>query len=199
MSTRDTLVIPEPSRLPEALREPIDGVSLATYLFVEAARLDGLSEPAVLGWLGVPWRAFARAEERWSARLSDELARDRALFDELYEDLLGRALSLWGRPIEPLDRDVEAWMTFQRHALEAGDPGKLARHLGLTIADELRLARLWRGRLATPETAARAEAAWSGPLPPLPKLTLGPIHLPPTLGGSVIERTHLAFERKAIQ
>jgi len=139
------------------------------------------------------------AEEQWSARLSDELARDRALFDALYEDLLGRALSLWVRPVEPLDRDVEAWMTFQRHALKAGDPGRVARHLGLTLADELRLARLWRGRLATPEIAARAEAAWSGPLPPLPKLTLGPIHLPPTLGGSVIERTHLAFERKAIQ
>jgi hypothetical protein len=180
MSTRDALLISEPSRLPEAVREPIEGVSFAAYLVVEAARLDGLPFLTVLGWLGVRQRAFARAEELWSERVSDELAREGAHFDEVYEDLLTQALSLWARSIEPLDREVEAWMTFQRHALAAEDPGAMARRAGLTVGDEMRLARLWRGRLATAEIAARAMAAWSGPLLPLPKLSLSPIVFPPT-------------------
>lgn len=187
MSTRDersfrpdTLLIPDPSRLPESLREPIEGVSFAAYLLVEAARLDGLAPAAVLGWLGVRESVFVRAEERWSDLLADELARGSARFDEIYEDFLGRALSLWARPVDPLDRDVEAWITFQRHMLAAGDPGELARRAGLTPGDELRLARLWRGRFAAPEVAARGAAAWSGPLLPLPALRLTPIAFPPT-------------------
>jgi hypothetical protein len=179
MSTRDALLIPEPSGLPEALREPIEGVSFAAYLFVEAARLDALPLAAVLGWLGVREGAFARAEEPWSERVADELARDGSHFDALYEDLLGRALSRWARPVDPLDRDVEAWMTFQRHTLAADDPGEIARRAGLTAGDELRLARLWRGRLAGPDIAERAGEAWSGPLPALPKLALSPIVFPP--------------------
>jgi len=180
MSTRDALLIPEPCELPDALREPIEGVSLAAYLFVEAARLDALPLPAVLRWLGVREGAFARAEEPWSERVADELAREGSHFDALYDDLLGRALSRWARPVEPLDRDVEAWMTFQRHALAADDPSEIARGAGLTAGDELRLARLWRERLVSPEIAARAGEAWSGPLPPLPKLALAPIVFPPT-------------------
>lgn len=181
MSIAEALLIPEPSRLPDALRDPIEGVSLATYLFVEAARLDALPLPAVLGWLGVREGAFARAEEPWSERVADELARDGSHFDELYEDLLGEALSRWARPVDPLDREVEAWLTFQRHALAAEDPGEMARRAGLTAGDEVRLARLWRERLATPAVAERAAAAWSGPLLPLPKLSLSPIVFPPTL------------------
>lgn len=180
MSTPDAISIAEPSRLPETLREPIEGIALATYLFVEAARLDGLPAAAVLGWLGVRESVFARVEERWSERVEEELARDGSCFDELYEDLVGQALSRWARPAPPLDREVEAWMTFQRHALAADDPGEMARGAGLTTGDELRLARLWRDRLGNPEIAARAMAAWSGPLLPLPKLALSPIVFPPT-------------------
>jgi hypothetical protein len=181
MSTRDALLIADLSRIPEALREPIEGVSLAAYLFVEAARLDGLPLSTVLQWLGVGKSAFFRAEERWSDRVEDELAREGSAFDSMYEDLLGRALSLWTRPTPPLDRDVEAWIMFQRHALEADDPEKMARLAGLTPGDEVRLARLWRGRLSISEIAARAEAALSGPLSDLPKLALPPILFPPAL------------------
>jgi hypothetical protein len=181
MSTRDALLIPDRSLLPEALRDPIEGVSLAAYLFVEAAHLDALPTPAVLRWLGVRERAFERAEDRWSELVAEELEREEARFDEMYEDLLTRALSLWARSIEPLDRDVEAWMTFQRHALEAGEPGEVARRAGLTAGDELRLARLWRDRIRSPEVAARAAAAWAGPLLPLPALSMSPLVFPPAL------------------
>jgi hypothetical protein len=179
----ELLLILESPRLPEGLREPIEGVSLAAYLIVEAARLDGLPLPEVLAWLGVRESVFARAEEPWSERIANELARDEANFDEMYEDLLGQALALWARPITPLDREVEVWITFQRHALATDDPGENARRAGLTPGDEMRLARLWRGRLAAPELAAQAAAAWSGPLLPLPKLTLSPFVFPPTPGG----------------
>ncbi|WP_437491994.1 hypothetical protein WME75_16785 [Sorangium sp. So ce1014] len=181
MSTRDALLraLPADSRLPEALRAPIEGVSLGHYLIVEAARLDGLPVPAVLAWLDVPQRAFARAEELWSERVSDALACDDERFDALYEDALGWALSLWARPVDPLDRDIGAWMTFQRHALDAIDPGELARRAGLTPGDELRLARLWRARLADPEVLALAEAAMSGPLAPLPAVAVSPFVFPP--------------------
>ena len=75
MSTPEALVIPAPSALPEALRQPIHGVSLAAYLVVEAARLDALAVPAVLDWLGVSARAFARAEGPWSDRVAEALAQ----------------------------------------------------------------------------------------------------------------------------
>jgi hypothetical protein len=174
----------EPSQLPEALRAPIEGVSFADYLFVEAARLDALPVGSVLAWLGVRSKAFARAEERWNDRLSEELAREGGHFDEQYEELLTRALSVWARSVEPLDSDVEAWMIFQRHALAAEDPSEMARGLGLTIGDEMRLARSWRERLADPEIAVRAEAAMSGPLLPLSKVSLSPFVFPPTLEAS---------------
>ncbi|WP_437300248.1 hypothetical protein [Sorangium sp. So ce426] len=183
MSTRDALLlsVPADGRIPAALRAPIEGVSIAHYLVVEAAQLDGLPVPAVLEWLGVPRRAFARAEELWSERVADALAGEDGGFDALYEDAIGRALSLWARAVDPLDREFGAWMTFQRHALEADDPGELARRAGLTRGDELRLARLWRGRLveAEPELVALAEAVMSGPLAPLPALTVSPFVFPP--------------------
>ena len=179
MSTRDALLIPDPSRIPEALCAPAFGVSLAAYLIVEASRLDALPQPAVLAWLGLRESAFSRAEDRWSDRVANALARDDSEFDALYQDLVSRALSLWARRLAPLDGEIEAWMTFQRHALAASDPGELARGLGLTPGDELRLARLWRERLLDPEIAARAAVAWSAPLGPLPSLSLSPIVFPP--------------------
>jgi hypothetical protein len=167
--------------VPDALRDPIEGVSLSAYLLVEAARLDALPERAVLSWLGVREAAFARAEERWSERVDDALADESAGFDALYEEVLGRALALWARAVDPLDRDVEAWMTFQRHALDAADPGALAREAGLTPGDELRLARLWRARLSDPALAERALSSFSAPLAPLPRVTVAPIVFPPKL------------------
>ena len=181
MSTRDPLSLADPAELPEALREPLLGVPFAAFIVVEAARLDELPEAAVLGWLGVRESAFARVEERFRDIVSEELAKEGSSFDDLHEDLLGRALSLWARPVEPLDRDVEAWIAFQRHALLADDPGAMAQKSGLTPGDEVRLARLWRSRLALPEVAARAEAAMSGPLSPLPKLSLAPFAFPPSM------------------
>jgi hypothetical protein len=182
MSTRDALLrsLPADGRLPERLRAPIEGVSIAHYLVVEAAQLDGLPVPAVLAWLGVSQRAFARAEEPWSERVAGALAGEGGEFDALYEESLGRALSLWARRVDPLDREIGAWVTFQRHALEAEDPGEIARRAGLTLGDELRLARLWRARLAEPEILASAEAAMSGPLAPMPTLTVVPFLFPPT-------------------
>ncbi len=181
MSLRDALLIPEPSQLPEALRASVDGVSLAAYLFVEASRLDALPLSAVLAWLGLRESVFDGAEERWSDRVADELAREGSEFDALYQALLSRALARWTRRIAPLDSEVEAWMTFQRHALAAADPGELARELGLTAGDELRLAHLWRERMLHPEIAARASSAWSALLGPLPRLTLSPLVFPPTV------------------
>ncbi|WP_437621384.1 hypothetical protein [Sorangium sp. So ce1151] len=179
----ESLLNLDPSRVPEALRETSEDVSLAAYLIVEASRVDGLPLSDVLAWLGMRESLFARAEESWSDRVADELARDGADFDEMYEDLLGQALALWARPIGPLDCEVEAWITFQRHALAADDPGEIARRAGLTPGDEMRLARLWRARLAAPELAAQAAAAWSGPLLPMPKLILSPLVFPPAPGG----------------
>lgn len=181
MSTRDALLIPDPSSLPEALRAPIGGVSLAAYLFVEASRLDALPLPAVLAWIGLRGSVFERAEEGWNDRLADALAGEGPELDLLYQELVSRALSLWARRIAPLDTDVEAWMTFQRHALASADPGEHARGLGLTPGDELRLARLWSERLLDPAIAARAVAAWSAPIQPLPRLTVAPLVFPPVV------------------
>jgi hypothetical protein len=181
MSTRDALMIPEPASLPDAWRVPIAGVSLAAYLIVEASRLDGLPLPAVLAWIGLRDSVFDRAEERWSDQITDELAREGSESDAVYHDLLGRALALWSRPTAPLDTEVEAWMTFQRHALAAADPADFALRLGLTAGDELRLARLWSERLRDPAIAARAASAWTAPLGPLPALSLSPLVFPPAL------------------
>jgi hypothetical protein len=181
MSTRDALVIPDPARIPAAWRAPIDGVSLAAYLVVEASRMDDVPLPAVLAWLGLRESAFERAEERWSDRIADGLAQDGSDLDALYHDLVGRALALWARRTAPLDSEIEAWMTYQRHALAAADPAELARKLGLTPGDELRLARLWRERLLDPAIAARAAAAWTAPLAPLPGLLLSPLVFPPAV------------------
>jgi hypothetical protein len=174
MSTPDPIL-----SLPEGLREPVLGVSFTAYLLVEAARLDGLPEQEVLRWLGVQESTFAQAEEAWGERVADELAWGEAGFDALYLDLLERALSAWARPVPPLDQEVEAWTTFQRHALAALDPEAVARRAGLTAGDELRLARLWRDRLAAPELVARAEAALSSPLSPMPAVTPAPFPFPP--------------------
>jgi hypothetical protein len=181
MSTRDALLYAQlaESRIPEDLRSPIERVSLASYLIIEAARLDGLPQAAVLSWLGVHEKDFARAHELWSDRVTDALAHGDGAFDALYEELLGRALFLWARRVDPLDRDVAAWVTFQRHALEADDPDELARSAGLTPGDEMRLARYWRACLADPATAAAAEEAMSGPLAPMPKLAVTPFVFPP--------------------
>jgi hypothetical protein len=178
----ETFLLSHSPELPETWREPICGVSLAAYMLVEAARLDGLPISAVLAWIGVRESAFTRAEDIWSDRIADALDQDDAAFDELYEDLLGRALSLWSRSVEPLDRDVEAWINFQRHSFETTDPGDMARRAGLTIGDEMRLVRLWYMRLSDPEIAARAVDAWSAPLTPLPKLVIVPFVFPPPAG-----------------
>lgn len=178
MSMRDAL-IGTSAELPDSLREPIAGVSFADYLFVEASRLDGLSERDVLRWLGIREAAFARAEGPWSNRVNEELARDGSGFDELYQELLGRALSAWGRSVSPLDRDVAAWVAFQQHTLAAADPDEVPRRAGLTPGDEMRLARLWRQRLADPEIAARAAAAMARRSPPLPAIDIAPFVFPP--------------------
>lgn len=180
MSSPARLVIADPSLLPEALRAPVSGVSFADYLVVEASRLDGLPLPPVLALLGLSPLAFERAEDHFGERLDDELSRDGSTFPDLYQDLLARALALFTRSIDPLDRDIEAFMTYQRHALDAGDPGQFARDLGLTPGDEIRLARRWNERLADPSIAERAQRALLAPLAPLPALTLAPLVVPET-------------------
>jgi hypothetical protein len=187
MSTRDAYAALSPiaSRLPATLLEPIEGVTFAAYLFVEAARLDGLATAAVLSWLGIRRVHYERAEERWSERVDSELLRESdgdeatASFDALYEEALTLALLVWRRRVEPLDSDVTSWITYQRHVLDALDPQTVAEKVGLTPGDEMRLAHLWRERVALPEIAARAVDAWSGPLLPLPAVTLEPILFPP--------------------
>jgi hypothetical protein len=175
--SRDALVIVDPSRVPEPLRRPIHGVPFATIIFVDAARLDALPERAVLDWLAVRERDFARAEAAWNDRLDEELAREASELDGLYEEWLGRALSLWSRRVDPLDRDVAAWVAFQRHRLDADDAR--AEELGLTAGDELRLARMWRARTTEPLVAERALSAWSEPHLGLPSVALSPFVFPP--------------------
>jgi len=179
MSIRDALLVPDAALLPVSLREPIRGVSLSTYLFVEAARLDAIPLPALLAWLGVKESAFAGVEEQWNDRIAVELEQEGARFDELYEDLIGRALSSWARRIDPLDGAIEAWMMFQRHALSAADSNEMVRRAGLTPGDEVRLTRLWHQRLTDPEIAARAARAWVAPLEELPALIISPFVFPP--------------------
>lgn len=182
----ERLPVIAPERLPARLRQPILGVPFLVFLTVEAARLDGIADGAVLAWLGVGEAAFARVEEAWAERLDEALAGGPAPadgvgepFDEVYEDLLGQALARWARPVPPLDRDVESWIAYLRHAQLADDPGELARKLGLSPGDEVRLARLWRARTGAPDIAARAQSAMDGPLGPLPRLSLSPLVFPP--------------------
>lgn len=175
MSTPDTRLIPDTSVLPERLRESVRGISFGSFLFVEAARLDELPTPAVLAWLGIRESLFESVESVWNDRVNDELDRDEGVFDELYANLLGNALSYWNRAIVPLDADVQSWICLQRHLLGAPD---FARQLGLTAGDEMRLERLWRMRLSDPAIAAMATEAWSSPLLPLPKITVAALSVP---------------------
>lgn len=180
MSTTDALLpasLTEVSALPEALRRPLRGVTFAHYLVVVASRLDAIATPAVLAWLGVPEEAHARVEARWDELVSDELTRDGGDFDALYTERLGQALSLWGRAVEPLDHDLEAWLSYERHAAES--PALVAARTGLTPGDAVRLARHWRARLSDPGLARRAARALTEPLPPLPTITALPLCFPP--------------------
>lgn len=175
MSTPDTLLIPDITVLPEPLREPVRGISFGSYLFVEAAHLDELPTRTVLAWLGVCESGFEFAENVWNDRLTEELERDEGSFDEFYANLLAKASSFWNRPIAPLDTDIQCWICFQRHLLETPD---LARKLGLTAGDEIRLEWLWRIRLSDPTIAAMAIDACSSPLSPLPKITIAALSFP---------------------
>jgi hypothetical protein len=174
MSTTDLL---HSAALPEALRRPLRGVSFAHHLVVVASRLDAIATPAVLAWLGVPEVAYGRVEARWEELVSDELARDGSEFDALYTEQIERALCLWGRPVEPLDHDLEAWLNYERHAAES--PAAVAARTTLTAGDALRLARRWRGRLADPELARRAARALAAPLAPLAVISAPPLRFPP--------------------
>lgn len=178
MSTLDwlasLLAIPAES-LPPSLRAPLGSVTLTHYVIVEASRLDGIDQEQILAWLGLSAEAFEAVEEGWSERIADALTAEGSTFDEVYEDLLGRALELWPRAVDPLDRKIEAYLTYQRHNLETED---LGQRLGLTTGDEIRLGRLWAARLADPEVAAQAQAASSVALPPLPEVVVVPVQLP---------------------
>lgn len=177
MSTRDWLTIAAES-LPQSLRAPLGSVTLTQYVIVEASRLDGIDQAQILAWLGLSAEAFEAVEEGWSERIADALTAEGSSFDELYEDLLGRALELWPRAVDPLDRKIDAYLTYQRHNLETED---LGQRLGLTTGDEIRLARSWASRLADPQVAALAHAASALPLPPVPEVVIAPIQLPSPL------------------
>ena len=165
--------------LPEALRKPIRKVSCAHFFCVIAAGLDNLPTPAVLAWLGVSETAYAFAGPRWEARVDAELTRENSAFDELYTELLGRALQLWSRPVPPLDTDVEAFISYQKQSQLAAHPGQLAARSGLTVGDEIRLTRLWQSRFHEPEIRAQAARALAAPPLPLPTLSPPPFSFPP--------------------
>lgn len=176
---------PRPTESAEGqpMEELIAGVSLDVYLTVEAARLDGLDEAAVLAWLGVRPTDFERAEERWRDRIDDALAGDDG-FEAVYLAGIERALARWSREVDPLDRDVDAWIQYQRHGLAAGDGADVGARLGLTAGDEVRLGATWRSRLRDPAIATRAASAMDAPLRPLPTVRVAPLVFPPPCPGS---------------
>jgi hypothetical protein len=179
-SKRNALILGDidPARIPAALRGAIEGISLASYIFVEASKLDGIKRPAVLAWLRVAPRGFEHAEQKWSTRIAEALVRDATDFHEVYEELLGNALNCWARVVTPLEEDLEAWVTFRRHT-KTHTP-KLIAKLGLTRGDVVRLTRSWRARLADPEIAELAAKMINRPLEPMPKITVAPLVFPPS-------------------
>lgn len=179
MSKHDRLVIADTALLPEILRRDANGVSFASFVLVEAARLDDIEDGRVLEWLDIPRSAFERAEEAFGECLMEALGSDHPDFEELYDELITRALSQWSRRLPPLDEHVEAWVTFQRHALVSEEPASFASAHGLTAGDELRLAALWRARMSDPAVVERATAAMAAPLPEKPVPLPAPLVFPP--------------------
>jgi hypothetical protein len=157
--------------------QPFGRVSLPAFIAVQAARLDGIADDAILAWLGLDAVDLRQASPCWSSYLAQQLVRPE--FHLVFEELLESALSCWGRPIPPLDRDLEAWVAYRQLASRVEDPDAFARRLGLTAGDEIRLACMWRRRLKDRGLRTLARALTERPGLSLPKISVGRIFFPP--------------------
>ena len=164
-----------------------DLVSLDRYAFVTAALSDGYGLCDVLDREGLSEDEWEDAEEAWVERLQESAETDLALFDEL-ERSMARARARFVRTVPPLDSDVAAFLTFQRHLLAAPAPVPFLRDHGLFLGDWIRLQEAWAERLSA-ESDVRAAAA-----PLLAEAEARPMPMPPpvmsTVRSGIMEWSH---------
>jgi len=147
-------------------------VELPTFAAVSAALADGFEEGEVLAHHDVPQESWPIAKTTWTRRLVDE-GQDGPLFSE-YRTALHKREDELGRDVEPIDRDLPAWLGFVA-ATQAEDPAALFARTGLRLPDLSRLSRAWSARLEA-DSALRTRAEESraaGVAPEVPPLRLG--------------------------
>jgi hypothetical protein len=147
-------------------------VDLATFAAVSAGIAEGFDEEEVLAHHEVPPGTWLTAKTTWTRKLVDE-GQDGPLFGD-YRVALHRREDELGREVDPIDRELDPWLSFVA-ATQAEDPAALFTRTGLRLPDLSRLSRAWSARLdADPDLKARAEERRAaGVTPEVPPLKLG--------------------------
>jgi hypothetical protein len=134
-----------------------EGVAFGAYAFVTAGLSDGLPLEELLAHEDVDPRLWRSAEAAWLVRLTDDVEKGGLLCLELGA-LQARARESWARAIPPLDRELRAWLDFQRLLAERDDPLGYLASLGVTLGDMVRIQGDWTALLVK-DAALREEAA----------------------------------------
>ncbi|MBI4955273.1 MAG: hypothetical protein HY908_24835 [Myxococcales bacterium] len=151
------------------LARPHTEVTLAAFATVVVGLEDGLPLAELLLRVGLPAEAWAAAREAWEERVVDDLEAGGTLAEEL-EAAKTRALLGWERGLAPLDRELRAYLDFERALAAADDAEAFLRAHGLRSSDPLRLLGVWAPRLADPEVQREALAILNelpGDVPPV--------------------------------
>ncbi|MEZ4442740.1 MAG: hypothetical protein R3B72_26835 [Polyangiaceae bacterium] len=145
----------EASRAEASRAEAMRGVPLVQLAAIHAATAEGFPLEEVLTLEGLPSLGWFEAEASWKRRLVE---RPEIFAD--YEDELARHQARLGRRVEPIDEEVEEWVTFLRIYGDHPAPFDLLDALGMGLPDLSRLSRLWTERFEDdPRLAKRAAKA----------------------------------------
>jgi hypothetical protein len=145
-----------------------NGLTLSGYAAVRTAELEGFAKSEALAREGVLADDFERDAEAWDELLGEPLAIDGEL-GEAFERALDRARARYARVLDPLERDLEAWVSFHRWFLTHERPDAALARVGLRLIDLARLVRLWAERAARePALAEKVHALMSASAPPEP-------------------------------
>src|SRR5262245_46788883 len=114
----------------------VSDLSLEQYAAVKAALAEPFPLEEVLSLEGVDGGDWEEADYDWTVKLTS----DPALLDR-YRDALGAAEDRLIRKVEPLETDVEAWVSFLSAYEAASAPDQLFTDTDLGVNDLSRLRR----------------------------------------------------------